>query len=342
MRSTIRDFVVGMTAILGLVGLAVLLWLIGDLPFVKTASYMIRLQMDNAAGVLPSAPITLNGVRVGIVKTVLNNPDDPHNGVELGLAIEKSVRVPKDVSVSVLRDFVGASTLALTTNPESKAGDTNFFAPGEVFKTQASVPGLTGDLSKLLDKRLATLDTAVEKFNTLADEYTTVGKRMNELLAPRTAEEVAAGKPANLVSAIDRFDKAVADARTWLGDDALKGDARTAIHGFSSTLEKTTSLIEAWKGTAEKLNSTADKAGDSFNKAMDSFSQATRELSTTLHTVQEIAGKVNQGEGTAGQLLNNPDLYRNLTDAAAKLEAALNEAQLLIQKYRAEGIPIRF
>jgi hypothetical protein len=42
------------------------------------------------------------------------------------------------------------------------------------------------------------------------------------------------------------------------------------------------------------------------------------------------------------QLLNNPDLYNSMNDAAVRLERALTEAQLLIEKFKAEGVPVRF
>ena len=41
-------------------------------------------------------------------------------------------------------------------------------------------------------------------------------------------------------------------------------------------------------------------------------------------------------------MLNSPDLYLSLPDAAIRLERALTDLQLLVQKIRAEGLPIDF
>ena len=49
---------------------------------------------------------------------------------------------------------------------------------------------------------------------------------------------------------------------------------------------------------------------------------------------------VNSGKGTLGQLVNNPDLYHSLNDAAKRLEKALGEVELLAQKIKAEGVKV--
>ena len=48
---------------------------------------------------------------------------------------------------------------------------------------------------------------------------------------------------------------------------------------------------------------------------------------------------INRGEGTVGQLARNPELYNSVKDAADRLEMALRELQLRVQKYKDEGIP---
>lgn len=345
MKHPIRDFVIGVTAILGLAGLGVLLWLMGELSWFRTPSYNLTLRMDNAGGMLPSAPITLNGVRVGNVKSVRTS-EDPREGVEFQLAIEQAVRVPREVSVAILRDLVGQSTLSLTALPAAEGVETgaaSFFRPGESFSSKAYAPGLTGELSSLLEKRLGTLDGAVARFNTLAETYTDVGRRVQVLLEPRTLAEVESGNAeANLVTAVERFDRAVADARGWLGDPSLKADAQGAVRKLSETLDRVADLTAEWKATAATVTESAKGATDQFNKTASDLGTASRAMGEAVHGLQSLIAAASQGEGTAGQLIRNPDLFRNLNDAAIRLEQTLTEAKLLIEKYRKEGIPIQF
>jgi hypothetical protein len=41
-------------------------------------------------------------------------------------------------------------------------------------------------------------------------------------------------------------------------------------------------------------------------------------------------------------MLNNPDLYNALEDAATRLDHALRDVQLFLQKVSAEGLPVNF
>lgn len=345
MKHPIRDFIIGVTAIAGMVGLFALLWLVGELSLFRTPTYPLMLHMDNTGGVLPAAGITLNGVRIGNVRSVRTD-EDPRLGVVLTLAIEQNVRVPRDVKVSIVRELVGAATLSLTAGAEGGAepvGPPDFFRPGERFDSKAYAPGLTGELSSLLDSRLAKFEVSVEKFNTLADTYTGVGQRVREMLEPRSLSDVESGAvPANISTVVERFDRAVSDARGWLGDASLRADAQGAVKKFADAIDHADDLISAWKSAAETVTQSAGQATENFDRAATEFADAARKLGETVHLVQGLLGEVQEGKGTVGALMKNPDLYRNLNDAAARMEQALTEAKLLIEKYRKEGIPIRF
>ena len=68
----------------------------------------------------------------------------------------------------------------------------------------------------------------------------------------------------------------------------------------------------------------------------------------TLRKAEDAAGKLagaldlaTNGQGTMGQLMNNPDLYNSLKDATTRLDKALTEFQLLAEKFRTEGVRLK-
>jgi hypothetical protein len=67
-----------------------------------------------------------------------------------------------------------------------------------------------------------------------------------------------------------------------------------------------------------------------------------KSIEDAANDVRSISAAINRGEGTAGQLIKNPDLYNNLNSSAQRLEKALEEFRLLAEKYRKEGLPIKF
>ncbi len=340
MKGSVRNFIVGITALVGLAGLAFMLLMFGEFAKVTTKSYDITLKMPNAAGLSDGSPIALNGVRVGNVYSARTSPD-PRDGVVIVLRINEPNRVPKDVGVSVSRDFVGDTTLALTAKPKPEGPDVGFFQKGEEF--HASAGDFMDQITGMLDKRLGGLDEAVNSFKKLSDTYVRVGEQVEDYLKPTTPADVDAGKAsANLSSTLQRIDRAVAAADTWLNDEQMREDIRSAAKNASSAMERIDTAVTSVNEAAGAISRNADRVGEGVDEAVKQLNTAMKTLNDTLADVLQITGQINRGKGTIANLLNNPDLYNSLNDAAIRLEKALTEAQLLLEKYRKEGIPIQF
>ena len=116
----------------------------------------------------------------------------------------------------------------------------------------------------------------------------------------------------------------------------LEPDVSAAVENFNRVLteaEKVAVGLNRWinddqfRANAQQLVAKAAVAAD--------------ELSLTLEQFRLATTKATEGKGTVAQLLNNPDLYRSLNDAAIRLEQALLEIQLFVEKTKAEGLHIR-
>ncbi len=46
------------------------------------------------------------------------------------------------------------------------------------------------------------------------------------------------------------------------------------------------------------------------------------------------------GNGTIGKLVKDPQLYNNLADAVQRVDQSMTELMLLLEKWKAEGIPL--
>ena len=55
---------------------------------------------------------------------------------------------------------------------------------------------------------------------------------------------------------------------------------------------------------------------------------------------RDLTARINRGEGTLGQLATNADLYRSLDASIKQLQQLIRDGQLLIEKFREEGVPI--
>ncbi len=327
---------IGLTAILGLVGLAITLFLIGDVQTRKT--YPLEVRLDTAAGLATVSPVNLNGVKIGTIKKI-EPAANPYEGVALTIHVYEGVQIPRDVTVSIDRSFVGDATLTLST-PRSPTGDAGYFVTGESIRGRAS--SMLDQIGSLLDERLASLEGAAKSFERLSDTYVRVGERIEGMLTPTPGGQPPADGSPNIANTVAQIERAAAAVEEWLGDDQMRADAQRAVSKAATLIDQTAEAVEAWSATAETVNTQATRLGDSGAELAREVAALSDEIGQAVGDARLMLGKVNEGEGTLGLLVNNPDLYRAITDAARRLERALAEAQLLVEKYRKEGIPIQW
>jgi phospholipid/cholesterol/gamma-HCH transport system substrate-binding protein len=340
-NKAVAEFLVGLTVLLGLLGVSFLLMRFGEISGVARDAYPVYLEMPDASGLNRASRAMLNGVPIGTIDD-LKTTADPRGGVIVTILVDKGFRIPRDVEVSLDRGLVGEATLSFRTKPlVPGAADPGVLGEGETLR--ATAKGMMDEIAAMLEEKLSGFAGAAEDFKKLSESFMRAGDRLYEALSPRTPDEVDRGEAAaNLMSTVARFDLAVRDAREWVGDAGVRTDVKASAAKFRALLDEGAAAVEAWTKAAETLSTRADRLGDDAGAAMREFSAAARSLNETVLEVQSLAAKINRGEGTAGMFVNNPDLYRSLNDPAVRLERALAEAQLLIEKYRKEGIPLRF
>lgn len=112
--------------------------------------------------------------------------------------------------------------------------------------------------------------------------------------------------------------------------DLLSGDAKIKLSQSLARIDLLTDRINSIVNTnAASVNSvlqSSPAAMASINSTLDSL----QTLTTTLS--QTIAG-VNSGKGTAGRLLNDPDLYDKLLRSVANLDSLVQDIQAHPKKY---------
>ena len=147
----------------------------------------------------------------------------------------------------------------------------------------------------------------------------------------RTLSEKLAG----LDLAMRRIDELGKDAQKWLGDEQMLADAK-------STVAKANDLIDATSSTVMALTKTANSLQGNANALLASVQPVFDQLSKTLAQVELLTKQAQDGKGTVGQLMSNPDLYNSLNDSAQRLKSTLGEVELLMKKVRAEGLGVKF
>jgi ABC-type transporter Mla subunit MlaD len=65
------------------------------------------------------------------------------------------------------------------------------------------------------------------------------------------------------------------------------------------------------------------------------------ELTGIIQQAHQITTKINQGDGTASKLLNDPKLYEGLVDTTQELKLTIQDLQRLVQQWEQEGVTLK-
>lgn len=353
-RLFLRDFLTGLTALAALAGIVGLLIFFGEItPQLIQKEYEFQMRVANAGGLDDTSPVLLNGVKVGQVKSasVTDGREGLGIGAVLRVGIKPGVSIPKAAKISVDKGFVGGASLEFTTRGLTTAQAADPIQEGDIIDG-GSPETLMDSIRSMVQGPAQQFSDTAKKINDLAEEWTRVGRQVNDLVAPRTLAEVDSGKPANVSSSLARLDSAFLKADNWLNDADLKERVESILSKADNVMQQATDLTSTWKQTGESITRIAQDVSDKASKAtedistgaQDLFAKAKESLSKVQTAGEELSGmieRVNQGQGTVGQLVTNPQLYQNLDAATVKLDKALAEAQLVLEKLKAEGIKLK-
>ena len=319
-----RNMIVGLTTLAGIVGLVVLLLIFGWLPGFMKGGYPIRIELPRAAGLHEGSRVTYSGIDIGVVAEVGLQPP-PDTGVVVTAIIREDVNIPEGVTVSVQERLLGGGATIAIASPEILDGEPDFLGRSGEAVIEGQVPSLAGTVSEAMEN----LEQVTRSFEQVSAEWAQVGENLNQLMALRSPEAVDAGEaPANLATVVQRLDERLAEMETvlagvnaYVGDEELRADV---------------------KQTASSLRNVSRKVSGAVDTLQEGYVALADQLSETAESVQGLAVEAREGEGTLGRLINDPSLYQNLNDASQRLQKALDEARLLVQKWKAEGLPVQF
>lgn len=341
-NAIVRDFLTGLFALGAIAGLCAILVLFGEIAEFGSSYYRFKVVLPSAAGLGATSPVTVNGVKVGQVEAA----EVVAQGAALTVKVKSVVRIPRSAVLSVEKGLIGDASLEFTVAAGSPGAEA-LIAEGDTL--ESTVQGSFFDrIASSIQGPLDRLTASADKIDALAETWTTTGQRINDLLEARTLADVEGGKPANVASTIARLDAALASAEGWLGDEQLKGGVKDVIARSGVVLDDLRKFLEAWTETADSVDVAAQRLDATVTninaKADDLATQAMQTLRRVDAAAAELGKSLeaaNKGEGTVGQLLTNPDLYKSLTGSAQRLERVLVELQLLVEQMKAEGVRIK-
>ena len=155
----------------------------------KRNTYVIRFE-GSAAGLRTGSDVLFNGIRVGEVKRVIINPDDPH---QVLATVEVDVKAPIRTDTAVGLDFqglTGVAAIALTGgSKEAPQFVTTFSEPPMLLADASASQDITRaarDVLKRIDAQLAeggSLNTTFKNVEIFSQALADNAKRVDNILA---------------------------------------------------------------------------------------------------------------------------------------------------------------
>ncbi len=252
-----------------------------------TASY------TNVAGLQVSAPVTLNGLKIGQVREIRYEYDNPgHVAVELSL--DKELRVPVGSKAVIEQDLLGTSTVALHLSDSKEFHKVGNKLIGET--AAGMLDGVSGDLMPKLNAMLPKVDTLLTNINRLV------------------------ANPA-LQTSITRLD----DITLQL-DGTMRSVNRTVgqlppvvrnVEGITTNVNTITADLAVLSGQLKTL-------------PVDSLLDNMMVVSENL---KALSAELDNPNSTLGALTHDRQLYDNLSAASASLDSLLIDVKRNPKRY---------
>ena len=286
------------TAILVIVSIFLFIW---GYNFLKgknlfDTSTRVYVVYDNVAGLVNSAPVTLNGLTIGKVNSITIQPDG-----RLLVEIQLTTDFPiAKSSIAEIYDsgLVGGRQIAIKPNFQDK----DYIKSGDYLKASSKL-GLTDALAQQLEP----LQFKVQK---LLDNADVLFSNVNDILDEKTKQ--------NLKSSIAELNKTLSEFSE-------------ASKNINEMIAENKSKINSTMTNFDKTSANFSKISDSLAAA--NLGQTVKNLEKTLANVDKIMSDIDSGKGTMGKLMKDDAMYNNFTNTSKELELLLQDLRLNPTRY---------
>ena len=281
------------TGIIAVLTIAVFIW---GFSFIKgsnlfDSSRHFYAEYDNVQGLSVSAPVTINGLKVGVVDKIYFHPK------KVGVLV---------VNFSLNNDFeFTKNSIAEIYNPDFISGKSIKILPAFDGTNAVSGDTLNGKIEAgilgALNDQIAPLQSKVTSFLTNTD---TLLVGFNAIFDQKTQGNLREAI-ASLNTTLSTFKTASKSLNTMLAEngkvDSILTNATTASHNLVSLT-------------------------DSLNQSQ--IKQTVQRLQGTIEKFNGILATIEDGDGTIGKLLKDEGLYDNLEAASKEMEELLYELKV--------------
>jgi phospholipid/cholesterol/gamma-HCH transport system substrate-binding protein len=247
----------------------------------------------NVAGLQVSAPVSLNGFKVGQVSDINYEYDNPGH-VLVEFSLDKELRLPVGTTAVIEMDLLGTATVVL-----HMADNKDFYPVGTKLQGETAagmLDGVSGDLMPKINSILPKVDTLLVNINALV------------------------ANPA-LQTSVTRLDDI-----TFQLDNTMR-----SINGTVAQLQPVVGNFKGITNNVNTLTSDlAEVSGQLKTLPLDSL---VNNLMVVSDNLKQLSAQLDSPNSTLGALTHDRQLYDNLNAASASLDSLLIDVKRNPKRY---------
>lgn len=275
----------------------------------QTLVYSIYQKVD---GLTPARPVTINGFQVGQVNRIYFHPNKDGSLV-VEMSLNTDFTIPKSSIARInSTSLMGDKSIELILGQDYS----NLLSEGDTLGSEIML-SLTEEVNRQVlplkqkaESLIGSIDTAITLVTSFLNEQT-----RNNFIATFTSVRKSFETLEHTTKEIDLL---ITDNRVNLTSLIAN------ITSISNGLKENETELSAIIANAESISDTIAKA---------KIGETLRLLNTALAQTEEIFTKVNNGTGSAGKLINDPQLYDDMADAAEQLKLLLLDVKYNPNRY---------
>lgn len=292
MKRYSKELIIGISVLIAAVLLFFGINYLKGINLFKAANYYY-VSYTNVEGLTVSAPVTINGFKVGQVRDISYEYDNPGH-VLVEIALDKSLKVPEGSKAVIVGSLLGTPSVVLEFSQASghhKVGDRLI---GE--NEPSMLDGVSDELMPRVNAIFPKVDSLLTSVNRLVSDSAL-------LLSVKRLDAITA----NLQATTTYLNRTLATMPSTM----------KTVDGVACNLDSITSDLAVM--SEELKNLPLQETMDNVNKLTSNVSEITR--------------KMNEPDNSVGLLLNDRQLYDHLNGVAGGLDSILIDLKQNPKRY---------
>lgn len=295
-----KEFKIGLCVLVGLVILYFGINYLKGVNLFKPGNFYY-VNYENVAGLETAAPVTIDGYKVGEVREIKFDYENP-GVIRVALSLNKNLSLPDDSRAIIVSGLMSGPSIELHLGKSRKYVPVDGFIKGELEK--GLMDSVNEDVMPTVAELLPHIDSLVVSLNTTAANLAAIS-----------------GKEA-LGNSIDNIERITSDLA------ALSSTLdRTLGQGVPHMMDDAGAVAgNLRKITADVAEITQELKNMPLQASMDNMEKTTANL-------ERLSRDLNSTKGTLGKLVNDPTLYYQLNRVTADIDSLVNDVKKNPKRY---------